>query len=130
MMDAVTLSQDATLIDAADIRARFQEDPDLMREILDLFLTDYPERLAAMHAAIDRNDAADLRLQAHSLKGSAAAIGANQVAAAAAAVESLARTSALAEARPACITVEEQLVQIAPILTTLIEVDATGVAAA
>ena len=130
MMDAVTLSQDATLIDTADIRARFQEDPDLMREILDLFLTDYPERLAAMHAAIDRNDAADLRLQAHSLKGSAAAIGANQVAAAAAAVESLARTSALAEARPACITVEEQLVQIAPILTTLIEVDATGVAAA
>lgn len=129
-MNTSTPNPDATIVDAADIRARFEEDPDLMREIIDLFLTDYRERLMAIQSALDRQDAADLHLQAHSLKGSAGAIGAGRVAAAAATVEHLARDGALEDAAPACLTVEEQLIQIVPVLSALIETHPSGAAAA
>jgi len=129
-MDVTSLFDNPTITDAADIKARFDEDPELMREIIDLFLADYPERVAALYAALDRRDAPEVRLQAHSLKGSAGAIGAGQLAAAAAAVESLARCGALDDAAPACVTVEEQLSQIAPLLAALVETTPSGVAAA
>ncbi|MCK6553832.1 Hpt domain-containing protein [Candidatus Binatia bacterium] len=129
-MHTTSTYPETAVVDAADIKARFDEDPDLMREIIDLFLTDYRERLTALQAALDRNDAGDLCLQAHSLKGSAGAIGASQVAASAATLESLARAGALADAGPACQAVRQQLDRIAPLLGALLAADPRDVAAA
>ncbi|MDQ3440234.1 MAG: Hpt domain-containing protein [Planctomycetota bacterium] len=50
--------------------------PDVVREVLTLFLEETPARLAAITAAAESGDADALRRAAHVLKGSAAAIGA------------------------------------------------------
>jgi HPt (histidine-containing phosphotransfer) domain-containing protein len=54
--------------------------PDLLAELLAVYLRDGPPRLAAIHEALARKDAEVLRRAAHSLKGSSSQIGAVQVA--------------------------------------------------
>lgn len=129
-MEAARFLDDTHSADAAEIQARFADDPELMREVIEIFLADFPERLVGMRTALARNDAATVMLHAHSLKGSAGAIGASQVAAAAAAVEALARRHALADAGPACNTIVEQLERVVPVLTALLARSSTGAAAA
>lgn len=51
-------------------------EPDVLAEVLQLFLQDVPRRLARLRAACDAGDAAELHKTAHSLKGSAGNIGA------------------------------------------------------
>jgi two-component system sensor histidine kinase/response regulator len=50
--------------------------PDVLREVLGLFLTDGPMRLTAIEAAVTARDGAALQRSAHTLKGGAATIGA------------------------------------------------------
>ena len=54
--------------------------PDLLAELLAVYLRDTPPRLAALHEAVARADAEALRRAAHSLKGSSSHIGAVQMA--------------------------------------------------
>jgi HPt (histidine-containing phosphotransfer) domain-containing protein len=54
--------------------------PDLLAEVIAVYLRDTPARLAALHEAVARTDAEALRRAAHSLKGSSSQIGAVQVA--------------------------------------------------
>ena len=52
-------------------------DPDVLAEILNLFLEDVPRRIALVRAACAGGDAAELYRAAHSLKGSAGNVGAH-----------------------------------------------------
>ena len=54
--------------------------PDLLAELIAVYLRDTPPRLAALHEAVARTDAEALRRAAHGLKGSSSQIGAVQVA--------------------------------------------------
>jgi HPt (histidine-containing phosphotransfer) domain-containing protein len=66
---------DAAVLDT--LRQLNQEgQPDIVREVLTLFLDDAPRRLAAIRDALERRDAAALLREAHTLKGAAAHIGA------------------------------------------------------
>jgi HPt (histidine-containing phosphotransfer) domain-containing protein len=56
--------------------------PDVVNEVLGLFLTSAPAQLAAIEAAIAAQDAAGLQRTAHTLKGAASTIGANALQAA------------------------------------------------
>lgn len=56
------------------------DEPDLVQQLIDLYLADVPERLNALHQAIAQGDATRLAQTAHSLKGSSANIGAQRVA--------------------------------------------------
>lgn len=72
-------------IDMAVLRS-FEEiqaegEPDLIVELIDLYLKDAPSKLASMQEAVAGEDAASLRRAAHGLRGSSASIGAVQVAA-------------------------------------------------
>ena len=51
-------------------------EPDLLRELITLFLRDTPERLDALRRALAREDLETTGRAAHSLKGSAANLGA------------------------------------------------------
>lgn len=51
-------------------------EPDVLAEVLELFLQDVPRRLTRLRASCDAGDAAELHKTAHSLKGSAGNIGA------------------------------------------------------
>lgn len=67
---------------AADIfnRNAFLErlggDEALMGDLLEIFLDDTPHQISALYEAVENNRAEDIRLQAHTIKGSAANIGA------------------------------------------------------
>ena len=60
-----------------ELRELNQEgEPDVVSEVLRLFLDDAPEKLDAIADAITRGDVEALRRAAHGLKGAAGAIGA------------------------------------------------------
>jgi CheY-like chemotaxis protein len=67
--------------------ARMGGDHDLLRDVVQLFLDDCPQRLAAIRQAIDRCDPAGLRAEAHTLKGAAANLSAEELADAARTLE-------------------------------------------
>lgn len=56
------------------------DEPDLVQQLIDLYLADTPERLNALHQALAQGDATRVAQAAHSLKGSSANIGAQRVA--------------------------------------------------
>jgi PAS domain S-box-containing protein len=72
--------------------------PDILAEVIAVYLRDTPPRLAALHEAVARADAAALRREAHTLKGSSSQIGAMQMARLCADLEDQAGTTDLAGA--------------------------------
>jgi HPt (histidine-containing phosphotransfer) domain-containing protein len=54
--------------------------PDILAELIAIYLRDTPPRLAALHEAVARADAGALRREAHGLKGSSGHIGAVELA--------------------------------------------------
>lgn len=70
------------------------EEPDLVVELIDLYLADCTQRLAGMRQALATSDESLLARSAHSLRGSSATLGAWQVAASCDEVEQLARSLA------------------------------------
>lgn len=52
-------------------------EPDLLREVLTVFLDDAPQRVRAMAEAVASGDARALERSAHALKGAAGSIGAH-----------------------------------------------------
>lgn len=55
-------------------------DPDLVVELIDLYLDDVPQKLKAMRAALPLRDSQSIRNVAHSLKGSSSSLGAYHMA--------------------------------------------------
>ena len=64
------------LIDSARMRTFREDYPDIVDQLLRLFLDSTPELLEELHAAVDSDDAAELKRAAHKLKGSCQNIGA------------------------------------------------------
>jgi HPt (histidine-containing phosphotransfer) domain-containing protein len=75
----------------AELRALSGPDDDLLAEVVAVFLADAPEQMRAMRAALEGRDAALAHRAAHTLKGSANAVGARALGGVAAAIESAAR---------------------------------------
>ena len=68
------------LLDAADLMAQLDNDLDLLREILGIFLDQSEELLTGLDAAWARGDQEELIRTAHTLKGSLLQIGAGAAA--------------------------------------------------
>jgi HPt (histidine-containing phosphotransfer) domain-containing protein len=66
------------LTSLADLRSI--NEPDLVVELIDLYLKDASERIQAIKAAAARADATVLKQAAHALKGSSAGLGFQQIA--------------------------------------------------
>jgi two-component system sensor histidine kinase/response regulator len=64
------------LIDSARMRTFLTDYPDIVGQLLDLFLQSTPPLLAELRTAIDGGDGEELRRAAHKLKGSCQSIGA------------------------------------------------------
>jgi len=60
--------------------AQGEGEPDLVVELIDLYLEDTPHRVAAIREALAKTDGQSLERAAHCLKGSSASLGAGQVA--------------------------------------------------
>ena len=85
------LLRDATM---ASLR---EEGEDFLLDLIDLFVTEAPKRLAALAAALGKSDHALVQLAAHTLESTAAIFGADALQAVAAAAELAARAGDLRE---------------------------------
>lgn len=99
--------------------SRVGGDAELLKEIAQLFIDDYPRALEDIRRAADRGDAKSLERSAHGLKGSVANFGAPSAVEAARKLESMGRAAQLAEAQQVIHTLELALAALRPELESL-----------
>lgn len=103
---------------------------EFFRELLGLYLHDTTGHLARLGAALVTGDVAKITMAAHSIKGMSASIGAQRLAAVAAAVEMQAKAGNLQGAAQACIQLNADYLEVAAALTTLALASNAGAVAA
>jgi HPt (histidine-containing phosphotransfer) domain-containing protein len=91
---------------------QLEGEPDVVRELIDLFLQTVGAVVDQMRAAVASNDAALLTRGAHTLKGNAGNLGAGRLAALAAALESQGRVGALGGAAATLADLERELARV------------------
>jgi len=91
-----TVQEQLHQLDEAVALSRVGGDTDLLKEIVELFLMDYPTTLEKIRSAVATRDAAALEHHAHSLKGSVSTFGAQHAFEAALELERKGRTGDLA----------------------------------
>jgi CheY-like chemotaxis protein/HPt (histidine-containing phosphotransfer) domain-containing protein len=87
---------------------RLPGEPDLAREVIELFLVDAPVRIAALRGSIERGDLRGVMHGAHTLKGSASHLGAKLLSTLCAHLEEKARAGAPFNAAFATTSIEEE----------------------
>jgi signal transduction histidine kinase/CheY-like chemotaxis protein len=107
----------AGAIDWADALKRAGGDPELLRELVRLFLKEHPRWLAVLREALAAGSAAALRDAAHSLKGALGTLAAQAAFDAALRVEALGRQGNLRGAEETCALLEQELERLRPALT-------------
>lgn len=89
-----------------------QGDQDILREVTVVFLEECPRLLARIRAAIDQQDAAGLRLAAHTLKGALHHFGAVPATALAESLEEAGKRSDFAGTSATFATLEQEVEQV------------------
>jgi HPt (histidine-containing phosphotransfer) domain-containing protein len=107
----IVLVADAIDLGVLESLAEAQGDgePDLVVELIDLFLADAPLRVAIMSEAMANSDARLLGRAAHALKGSSSTLGAIQVAESCAELEQLTRDGSLHHVAPVLDRLDQEL---------------------
>lgn len=75
-----------------------ENEPDIVTELIDMFLADLPSRVAVLRQAVEAGDTASARRAAHALKGAAATLGATALAGMCDYIESTTRAGSVAPA--------------------------------
>ena len=109
----------APALDMEALLDRFDGDRALRVEIATIFLEDYPNRLAAVQAAVEQRDPAALRAAAHSLKGSAGNFGAELAVEAALRLELMGHSGDLTGVEPAFAELKKTMTQLTGELAAL-----------
>jgi signal transduction histidine kinase/HPt (histidine-containing phosphotransfer) domain-containing protein len=104
------------VVDEDTLLERCGGDPDLAREIIQMYLEEYPKLLSAIRAAIASGDAALLHRTAHTLKGAAGNFGAASVVAAALRLEQSGAAAQLEDAAENCRELEIALERLHDVL--------------
>jgi two-component system sensor histidine kinase/response regulator len=99
--------------------SRVGGDVDLLKEIAQLFVEDYPRVLDELHQAVDTGDAQAVERTAHGLKGSVSTFGASAAMEAARTLENLGRARQLEQVRQVLNTLELALAALRPELESL-----------
>jgi len=104
------------VLDEAALMSRVDNDPQLLRDLVDLFLAEYPRLLDEIRVAFDKKDARAAERGAHSLRGSAGNLAAKLAAEAALKVERLAQAEDWVYAENGLAELECQLKRLRPAL--------------
>ncbi len=89
---------DKPVFDRETALDRVNGEAELLDEVIELFLTDAPNRLAEVRTALEQGDPKRLQMAAHSLKGAAGYVGADRTSAQALKLEELGRRGELSQA--------------------------------
>jgi HPt (histidine-containing phosphotransfer) domain-containing protein len=100
-------------------------DPDLLRELAGVFLTDCPHRLADVRSAVANADAAKLKLAAHTIKGAVSNFAARAAKEAAQRLETMGQHGDMRNALEALAILEMELERLRPVLATLTGTEAS-----
>jgi PAS domain S-box-containing protein len=98
---------------------RVEGDRELLGEMAELFLTEYPRLMEAIKTALAQQDAQALMQSAHTLKGAAGNLSASKVFDAAFTLEEMGRQGDLSQASEAVAVLEQQLSRLQPLLVSL-----------
>ncbi|MCY3871937.1 MAG: Hpt domain-containing protein [Gemmatimonadetes bacterium] len=96
-------------IDINRIMTRVGGRKQILKKMIDVFLEELPDQIAALHRAIDQQSPEDLRQAAHALKGSVANFDAKAAYETAFALEQMGKTNNLSQATATCQTLEREL---------------------
>jgi HPt (histidine-containing phosphotransfer) domain-containing protein len=124
-MNADLRSEDSSVgaqlqqLDESLALSRVGGDVELLKEVVELFLDDYPSALESIKGAVACEDASSLEHHAHSLKGSVSTFGANRAFEAAFALEKKGRSRDLTGARECVLQLEQALEALHPELVSL-----------
>lgn len=91
------------------------DDCDFIREVLDVFLVETPQKLASLEAAIEQGDVRTVIDVAHSLKGSAIAVDAEVLHGLSESLEHTARKGSLSGAADTFSNLTREVLRIQPI---------------
>jgi two-component system sensor histidine kinase/response regulator len=86
------------VFDRAGLLDRLSGDEEMLQELMETFLDDIPRQIGTLEEAIEKGNALDARLHAHTLKGTSANFGAQTLQAAAYWVEKAAEGGSLSKA--------------------------------
>lgn len=106
-------------LDESVALSRVGGDVELLREVVGLFLNDYPQSLDMIRDAVASGDQTSLERHAHSLKGSVSTFGAQEVFEAAFALEKQGRSGDLSSAPEGLHRLEQALNSLRPELEAL-----------
>ena len=95
----------------ANLRALCTEDDSFLREVVDIFLSDTPERLAELKVSFSAQDAPGFIRAAHTMKGSASNLGAARMRAQAEHLELTAKKAGLTGLEPEISTLEHEFAE-------------------
>ena len=104
------------VLDDALLLSRVDRDPQLLRDLVDLFLEECPRLVDEIRVALQRKDAKAVERGAHSLKGCTSNLAAKMASEAALKLERLARAGELVRAESVLPELECQLVRLKPAL--------------
>jgi signal transduction histidine kinase/DNA-binding response OmpR family regulator len=104
------------VLDEALLVSRVDSDPQLLRDLVDLFLEECPRLVDEIRVALERKDAKAVQRSAHSLNGSTSNLAAQMASEAALKLERLARAGELLHAESALQELEFQLERLKPAL--------------
>jgi len=112
-------SGERKLLDEESLLARVDGDLELLKELIQGFLEERPNMVAAISDALAHEDAKATERAAHALKGVLGVLGATSASEAALALEALGRRGDLTGSQEAWDRLEEELGQLEPVLTAL-----------
>lgn len=92
------------------------EEQDIVTELITLFLTEVPQRLAAMRKMVADDDLPELERLAHSMKGSCEHMGARRMASACAMLEKQANQRSVEHAHELLSRIEQEYSIVSPLL--------------
>ena len=81
----------STKLDLQDLLARVEDDRELLRDLLLIFLEEFPRHFQALQQAVAQGNTSQTRMVSHTLKGMLANLGVRQGADSAAVLEDIAR---------------------------------------
>jgi CheY-like chemotaxis protein len=114
--DAPPEEPPAQVLDVALLMSRMDNDPQLLRDLVSLFLEECPRLLDEIRIAMGRKDAKAVERGAHSLKGCTGNLAAQMASEAALKLERLARAGDLVDAESVLQELKCQLERLKPIL--------------
>ena len=109
------------VIDVADLLSRFGKHQNLLKEMAEMCLDEYPRRLSTIREAISSGDQELLYRTVHTLKGSVSYFGAKDAFDAAIRVERLARKGDFEGAEGAYAALQGEIDRLTPALARLAE---------